>query len=308
VTHSDVGIVIVTFNSAGHIGACLDAALATEASIVVVDNASADGTCEEVQRRGVRLLANPVNRGFAAAVNQGIRSLTEAYLLVLNPDAAIEFGLDRLRAVCDLPDAAGAGGLLLGADGRPQTGFMVRRFPTPGSLALEALLLNRICPDNRINRRYRYQDLDISAICQVEQPAGAFWMIRRDVWEKLGGLDEGFTPLWFEDVDFCKRAVDARYRWYFTPEAAARHSGGHSIPTLTLEMRRFYWYRSLLRYSFKHFATGAARTVCLAVVAGAIVRMLIEPVLDRSLRPVRAYGRVLWFASRCLLRPALGTG
>src|SRR5437588_6801023 len=137
-----IGIVIVTYNSAEHIGACLEAAQRTNAEIIVVDNASSDDTVEQVTRRNVRLLANSTNRGFAAAVNQGIASLDTLYILLLNPDTILVSGLEAMRAACELPGSAGAGGQLLDALGQPQIGFMVRRFPTGASLALEALLLN----------------------------------------------------------------------------------------------------------------------------------------------------------------------
>src|SRR5438309_2080287 len=99
----DIGIAIVTCNSAEHIGACLDAALRSGAAVVVVDNASTDATRAAVAGRGARLIANVHNLGFAAAVNQGIRALDTAYILLLNPDATLETGLEALRACCDLP-------------------------------------------------------------------------------------------------------------------------------------------------------------------------------------------------------------
>ena len=73
---AEIGIVIVTYNSESEIGECLDAALATGAEIVVVDNASSDRTLAEIERRGVRAIANRANRGFAAAINQGFAALT----------------------------------------------------------------------------------------------------------------------------------------------------------------------------------------------------------------------------------------
>ena len=193
-----VGIVVVTYNSGGEIGACLDAAMGRCNALVVVDNASSDGTLAEVQRRGARLIANRANRGFAAAVNQGVAALDCSHILLLNPDAVLLTGLEALRAACDLPGAAGAGGKTVNPDGTPQVGFMVRQLPSPGVLILEALLLNRVWPDNPLNRRYRGLGLDYSKRMVVEQPAGAFLMIRRAVWSELGGFDEGFHPLWFE--------------------------------------------------------------------------------------------------------------
>jgi len=301
---SDIGIVVVTYNSADHIGPCLDAALTTGAEIIVVDNTSSDETCERVRLRPVRLIANRENLGFAAAVNQGVAALSTPFILLLNPDARIRGGLEKLRAACELPHSAGAGGMLVDQRGRPQVGFMVRRFPTVLSLVLEVLLLNRICPGNAVNRRYRCLDLDYSRQLEVEQPAGAFLMFRRDVWQKLGGLDERFAPLWFEDVDFCCRTAKLGYRMFFVPEAVAEHTGGHSIPKISVEMRPLYWYRNLIEYSIKHFPPARAKLVALAVLAGAALRLPVEMLLGRSLKPVVAYGRVIQLAGRLLLQPA----
>ncbi len=303
---SEIGIIIVTYNSAKVIGACLDAARGAGAEILVVDNASADGTPAEVQRRGVRVIANSSNRGFAAAVNQGCTELNCRYLLLLNPDAILSSELEPLRAACDLPRSAGAGGRLLDAAGQPQVGFMVRQLPTPAALILEVLLLNRIWPRNPVNRRYRGLGLDYYRSQSVEQPAGAFLMIRRDVWQQLGGFDEKFWPVWFEDVDFCRRSIDGGYSFRYEPQAVAKHTGGHSIPALSLEMRRIYWYRSLLRYSVKHFRPAGMRAVCLAVLAGSSVRAVLESVLEKSLQPVATYGSVMRLAGRIFFGREVG--
>ncbi|HTS67254.1 MAG TPA: glycosyltransferase family 2 protein [Candidatus Acidoferrales bacterium] len=301
----DTGIIIVTYNSAGHIGSCLDAALATGAEIVVVDNASSDGTLEEVTRRPVQLIANSENRGFAAGLNQGFAVLNSRYVLLLNPDAIIQGGLEALREACDLPGSAGAGGLLVGADGRPQTGFMVRALPTPAALILEALVLNRIWPGNPVNRRYRCLHRDYSGLSEVEQPAGAFLMVRRAVWEELGGMDERYFPLWFEDVDFCRRIRNRGFRLYYVPQAVAIHTGAHSIRQMGVEKRAVYWYRSLLRYSCKHFRPAAFRAVCLSVVTGSVFRGIAESVWQRNFRPFAAYAKVVWLAGRGLVRSSL---
>ncbi|MGP8243826.1 MAG: glycosyltransferase family 2 protein [Bryobacteraceae bacterium] len=296
----DVGIVVVTYNSEQEIGPCLDAALATGAQIVVVDNASRDGTVAEANRRGVTVLANPQNRGFAAAANQGFAALNTPYVLLLNPDAVILSGLDRLRAACQPPHAA-AGGCLLDARGKPQIGFMARSLPTPAALILEALVLNKIWPRNPVNRRYRGLDLPYDRECAVEQPAGAFLMLRRAVWQELGGFDESFWPLWFEDVDLCRRMAAAGFLSYYVPEALAKHSGGHSLSRLSVEMRHFYWYRSLLHYSAKHFRALPFRAVCAAVVAGSILRAVAESLAGRGWKAFGDYGRVVSLAGRFLL-------
>jgi N-acetylglucosaminyl-diphospho-decaprenol L-rhamnosyltransferase len=296
---SDIGIVIVTYNSAPDIGLCLDAALASGADVVVVDNASTDGTIAEIARRGAHLIANSDNRGFAAAVNQGFAVLNCHYVLVLNPDAVPMSSLEPLRRACDLEHAAGAGGLLLDSHSHPQIGFMARQLPRARDLALEALVLNRVFPGNAANRRYRALDLDYNRPQTVGQPAGAFLMVRRDVWEQLGGFDEKFFPVWFEDVDFCRRATDRGFAFYFTPEAVAKHTGGHSISRIRVELRQYYWYRNLLRYSARHFPPLAFRAICLAVVTGSILRGTAAALAARSLQPIAVFGRVMRLASRC---------
>jgi N-acetylglucosaminyl-diphospho-decaprenol L-rhamnosyltransferase len=298
---AEIGIVIVTYNSQSEIGGCLDAAGQSGAEIVVVDNASTDGTIGEVRNRGVRLVANATNRGFAAAVNQGFAALATPNVLLLNPDAELAGGLEALSKACRLPGAAAAGGKLLDAEGRPQIGFMVRQLPTPLVLILEVLLLNRIWPNNPVNRRYRGLQLNYNMRIPVEQPAGAFLMVRRAVWQELGGFDESFFPLWFEDVDFCRRALDRGHQLYYVPEAVARHRGAHSISQLSVEKRRIYWYRSLIRYSAKHFRPSSFRVVCMAVVAGSVFRGVGETILQGSFRPLAAYGKVVRHASRCFL-------
>jgi len=124
-------------------------------------------------------------------------------------------------------------------------------------------------------------------------------MVRRAVWQELGGFDEGFFPLWFEDVDFCRRVADRDITCITSP-SGCEHTGAHSIRRLTVEMRRVYWYCSLLRYSAKHFRPTAFRAVCLAVVMAPFrgasrIDSRSEPGAFGSVRESRG------FASRCLL-------
>jgi GT2 family glycosyltransferase len=162
-------------------------------------------------------------------------------------------------------------------------------------------------PRNPVNRRYRYLDRDLDQPGPVEQPAGAFLMARHDVWERLGGLDEQFHPVWFEDVDFCRRAADAGYRIEYVPSVTARHAGGHSISQVPRQCRAMYWCDSLLRYALKHFRPLAYRGVCTAVIVGAVPRTVVGMIQERSLAPVAMYFKILKLASRRLVslqRPA----
>jgi GT2 family glycosyltransferase len=254
-----------------------------------------------VERRGVRLIANRSNAGFATAVNQGAHALSTPLLLLLNPDAVIQGGLEHLCEACSDPHTAAAGGLLVDHSGKPQAGFTVRQFPSATALCFEALLINRAWPGNPVNWHYRCLGFDYSTPMEVEQPAGAFLMIRRDAWESLGGLDEDFYPIWFEDVDFLKRAKDNLYHTRYVPKAVAKHTGGHSIRKISLEFRQFYWYRSLLKYSAKHFSPGAEKAVCLAVIVGSLMRTVLGIPRQRSLKPIAVYGKVWKLAFRQLV-------
>jgi GT2 family glycosyltransferase len=301
------GAVIVTYNSAAEIGSCVDAALARLDKIVVVDNDSRDGTRKEVlKRQAVQWISNSTNRGFAAAVNQGIQEVDSSFVLLLNPDAVLLTGVESLIEACGQPEVAAAAGKLVDDQYRPQVGFNVRRFPTLLSLSFEVLGLNRVWPGNPVNRRFRCLDFNHESSGDVEQPAGAFLMVRRDAWEALGGFDEGFHPLWFEDVDFLKRAVERGYRVVYVPRASAMHSGGHAARKISQESRAIYWYASLLRYIAKHFPPLERRAVCAAMVAGCALRMLVGVFLERNLDPFRVYSKVIWLACLQLLRGGVG--
>jgi len=277
-----VEIVVVTHNSAAEIGRCLDALAGlseSEVGILIVDNASADSTTEEVavrqSRANLRLLANPENVGFAAALNQGVRASTAPLILSLNPDALLVRGLDAMADCLELPGTGAVGGLLTGEDGIPQTGFMARNLPTPAALVFEVLGINRLWPRNLVNWHYRCLALDPMNVSLVEQPAGAFLMFSRTAWETVGGFDERFRPVWFEDVDFCARIKAAGFRIFYHPSAVASHAGSHSVGALPLENRERYWYGSLLKYAAKHYSSTAFRTICLAVAAGAFFRAFL---------------------------------
>lgn len=290
---------MVTHNSSTVIRECL-LALQDVEQIVVVDNGSTDNTVYDAcSISGVRLIENKTNLGFAAAVNQGAVATTCPYLLILNPDAVL---LDDLSPLIGAAERCGASaGRLVSPDGTTQVGFTIRRFPTAWALAFEVLGLNVIWPTNPVNRSYRYLDRDLKVAGPVEQPAGAFLLIRRDVFEKLGGFDEGYYPVWFEDVDFCRRAIELGYRFWYESGVRARHTGAHSVRGIDPQFRARYWYGGLLRYAGKYLPRPQFRAVSMAVAAGAVLRMFVEPILKRSGKPSAAYGKIVRLALSCVL-------
>jgi N-acetylglucosaminyl-diphospho-decaprenol L-rhamnosyltransferase len=284
------------------IEACLEALfkMAPDAHAVLVDNASSDRTVAVAARfEQVTIIRNTSNRGFAAGANQGIREAQTDQVLLLNPDVELRTPLCDLEDACHLSGLAA--GLLTDDSGAGQTGFAIRRLPTPAALVFELLGLNRLWPRNPVNRRYRCLDLDFSKSADVDQPAGAFLMIQKTVWNRLGGFDERFHPLWFEDVDFCKRAAQAGYKIRFVPGVRAAHKGGHSVNRLSAGRKATLWYGSLLRYAAKHFWGLGYRVVCLAAVLSCFPRMLGAVAVERSLSPATYYSSVFLFSIKHLL-------
>jgi hypothetical protein len=305
-----VAAVIVTYNSADVINSCIEALskMSPEMTAIIVDNASSDNTTDLVRARGgVRLIANSENYGFAAAVNQGEReagalAASESdFILLLNPDVELLTGVDELTESARRHGLAA--GRLVDQAGHTQAGFTLRRFPTPTALVCELFGINRLWPSNPVNRRYRCLDRDYDQPAMVEQPAGAFLMVRRDVWKKLGGFDEQFYPVWFEDVDFCRRAVDAGYQIAYVPSVTARHKGGHSVGKIPEGRRATYWCVSLLRYGAKHFRPATFRGICAAVALSSVPRLVAGMIAGRTLSTVGIYLKIMQFAGHCFVMP-----
>jgi N-acetylglucosaminyl-diphospho-decaprenol L-rhamnosyltransferase len=140
-------------------------------------------------------------------------------------------------------------------------------------LLCETLLVNQIWPRNPVNRRYRCLDADYSQQQEVGQPAGACLAVTRKAWDEIGGFDEQFFPVWFEDVDFCKRLLErGGSKIVYCPTARFRHSGAHSVSKLSFREKQMYWYTNMLRYAQKHFPQRQVRILRAAIVAGMLLR------------------------------------
>jgi GT2 family glycosyltransferase len=296
-----VGVIIVTWNSAADLAACLTAIQThSNCPIVVVDNGSKDQTLAIARSfADVTVLNYPQNLGFAGGVNRGAQALATDYLLILNPDCKLLTPFDAL--VTAAADGA-SGGLLVNPDGSIQQGFLSRRFPTPWALALEVLGINRLFPGNPVNRSYRHLDLDTRVQQPVEQPPGAFLCVQRDAFQAIGGFDEDFWPVWFEDVDFCLRLSQSGRPITFTPDARAMHRGGRSVKQIHWPFKELAWYGSLLKYATKHYGWWSRRLVGLAVAAASVPRALTG-IFSRHQRAyaLGVYVRVMRLAWKSLL-------
>jgi N-acetylglucosaminyl-diphospho-decaprenol L-rhamnosyltransferase len=234
----DLSILIVTYNSRSLVDGLLDR-LARQidglnAEVVLVDNASHDGTADAVAEHHpwVRLVRSAQNLGFAAGNNLAARHAQGRVLLLLNPDALPARGcVARGLALMDSDPGVGlAGARLLADDGATQPS--ARMFPT---LAQEAIVLSGLAarfPKSRWFGRLDRTWADPARAAPVDWVPGAFALIRHDLFERLGGFDERFF-LYYEEVDLCRRIRAAGYRVQYWPELRVRHIGGVSARTVT---------------------------------------------------------------------------
>lgn len=241
--------------------------------IIVVDNASTDGGAEMVRREfpQVQLLCIPTRRGFSAGHNLALARGRGRYLLILNDDTELVADcFERLVHFMDAhPEAGACGPKLLNPDGSLQR--TANRFPTLTYGIFEALALNRFFPNNPIQRANIYAEWDRSTTRAVDAVSGACLLVRREVMEQVGLLDENFF-LYSEEVDWCYRLARAGWQVYYVAEAQLVHYGGqstaHCDPTW---LRRIYW-NSFFYYYRKHYGLGAYRLLRLLFQARLLAR------------------------------------
>jgi N-acetylglucosaminyl-diphospho-decaprenol L-rhamnosyltransferase len=250
-----VDIVIVNWNSQSLLDECLasldQSTIAARVNVVVVDNASQDGSAGRlaVKRMALQAVVNGDNVGFAAACNQGARKAHAPLLLFMNPDVRVETDAVE-KAVAYLADPAHAsvgvlGIQLLDAEGNVQRSCA--RAPTAAVLLLHTLFLDRLWPT--LVPPHFLAEWDHGETRSVDQVMGAFLMIRRALFEQLGGFDERFF-LYYDDVDLCLRARQAGWSVVHFAGARAQHTGGGATEAVK-DRRLFYLATSKVQYAAK---------------------------------------------------------
>lgn len=303
----EVSILIASWNAGAYIGRCLGSLDPDRYEVIVVDNASTDGSADEAARASPRatIVREARNLGFAGAVNGAAARARGRFFLLLNPDCRAQpGGIDRLAAFLDAHvDYGAVGGCLVDEDGGIQRGFTVRRFPSLATWVVDLLLIDKLWPGNPISRRYLALDLDLTKPQDVDQPAAACLMLRREAFAGAGGLDEQFHPAWYEDVDLCRSLKRAGWRIGYTPDAPFVHEGGVAMRALGLGAFSRVWYRNLLRYADKHHGTGTRVTLRVLITVGMIMRAAASIVTGRP-QDAKAYLGVL----RDVVRPTFRSG
>ena len=287
----ELSIIIVSWNTRDLLEECLQSIVAETVDadsvhIVVVDNASADGSPDVVRERfpEVELICNRVNVGFAAANNQAYAACKGRYILLLNPDTKLYRGsIATLMNFMEAHPKAGASGpMLLNSDGSLQLSC----YPEP-TLAREAWRLMHLDAIKPI-AGYRMSRWDRSRARRVDVIMGACLLLRRTALEQVGFLDEGYF-IYSEEVDLLHRLANAGWETWWVPESRVVHYGGQSTRQVKTAMF-IRLYEAKLRYFRKHYGTCSARAYKVVLVLASLPRLaLVLPALARRGRTRATY-------------------
>lgn len=255
-----LSIIVVNWNAGDQLRDCIESiaqagrGMSRSCNVIVVDNASTDGSVRGIDQCDipVRLIENAANRGFAAACNQGAMEAHGDYLLFLNPDTRLfADSLTGPLGFMGRPESATIGicGIRL-VDESGNTSTCAARFPSLRVLTGVILGLAGIFPRMFPSHLMTPRELNESQV--VDQVIGAFFLIRRDVFDRCGGFDERFF-VYFEEVDLSLRAKHLGYASYFLSNIAAFHKGGGCSEQVKAA-RLFYSLRSRVLYARKHYS------------------------------------------------------
>ena len=255
----ELSVCIVTLEGRDKVLACLKSLFAKthlDMYVVVVDNASEDGTPEAIAEHfpQVQLIRNSKNVGYGRAVNQGLKAEQARYHVLLNPDATLENNaLELLRDFMEAnPQAGIASPRVLNSDGSLQ--YQCRRGEArPGEVFAYFLGLSRLFPKDPRFTGYLLTHLNNEVVNEVKAVSGSCMMIRRKVIDQIGVLDERYFA-YQEDADYCFTARKAGWKIYYVPEPRIVHLGGHGGSRKRPYFAIYQWHRSYYLYYRKNLA------------------------------------------------------
>ncbi|MFQ5797956.1 MAG: glycosyltransferase family 2 protein [Bacteroidota bacterium] len=298
-----VSIILVNHNTREILRKCLSSigkqAKGIAYEIILVDNNSTDGSAEMVQREfpAVRLIRNSENRGFAAANNQGISRACGDYTLLLNSDTEVLDGaIQRTVEFMERhPKASIVGCRLLNRDGTLQPSC--RSFPSVLNLFTESFFLYLIFKRSKFFGKYYMSFFNHGSIREVDVVKGAYMMIRKEVFDRVGLFDESYF-MYAEEMDFCYRAKKSGHKVFFYPGSQVIHLGGGSIADPQSYTRQLY--DSQILFFRKHF-TGIRRNAVILIKQAGIALRIVVYFLGAAvtlrpdlIRKSRAYSRLLF--------------
>ncbi len=259
-TPLQLSVLIVTYNSDETIRECVESVLVeletVSGEVIIVDNKSTDGTPKILtdlaeQHAPVAVTLNRVNTGFAAGNNQALQQAGGDHILILNPDTIIQSGVisGLLDELLNNESIGVIAPQLQFPDGRIQK--TCRRFPRHRDVIYNLLGLAYFFPEHAHFNGWKMGDFDHQSRQQVDQPAGAALLVNGELLRQLEGFDLNF-PMFFNDVDLCKRVKDAGYDIWYMPEYQIIHLGGVSVKQVKVKMT-VSSHVSFFRYFEKHF-------------------------------------------------------
>ena len=252
-----VSIIIVTYNSEKEIINCVSSLLPQlndiNGEIIIIDNDSTDNTIpiiEKVKKTSISIIQNSGNLGYTIANNQGISIAKGKYLLFLNPDTVVPNNIIN-NLVNDINNNKTIGAIapqLRFPNGKIQKSC--RRFPRRRDIIYESFGLSRIFKNSKEFNYWKMGDFDHKKSSLVDQPAGAVLLIPKKIIDEVGLLDEQF-PMFFSDVDICKRIWDAGYNIRYNTNFYITHKGGASVYRKRIKMI-ISSHLSFWKYFIKH--------------------------------------------------------
>lgn len=284
----ELSIVIVSYNVCAFLRQSLlslqKATTSVAHEIIVVDNASSDGSVQMVsdEFRNVRLIISDTNEGFSAACNKAINASAGDFILILNPDTVVEPDAITLALAFmhSHPEAGAAGARMVDGDGHylPES---KRGFPSPMTSFFRFARLGRLFPRSKLFNAYYLGHLPEDKTCKADILTGAFMLIRREALDKTGLFDTSFF-MYGEDIDLSWRITRAGYTNYYLPEVGITHFKGRSAVTdEERALRHFYGAMTIFARKHLNRSWHLPVTVCVRVVGFAArsafrVRRLIK--------------------------------
>ncbi len=275
-----LSVIIVNYNVKFFLEQCLHSVLKAskncQVEIFVVDNNSVDGSNNLVKDKfpGIQLIENKTNNGFSCANNQAIKKTSGDYILLLNPDTVVEE--DTFTKVIEFmdktPNAGGLGVKMIDGKGNflPES---KRGLPTPWVAFYKIFGISRIFPKSKKFGKYHLSFLDKNKTHSIEILAGAFMLLRKNVLDKIGLLDETFF-MYGEDIDLSYRILKAGYKNYYFPETTIIHYKGESTKKGSLNYVKVF-YNAMIIFAKKHFSHGKAQWFSLLIKIAIYFRAII---------------------------------